>query len=104
MSLNFTTLGSRSVIDTLELNPTRQATYFVLDGDPNYYPFDEYYADFFISLKEKDGTPVPIAFGIVDNVMGWSIKNLVEELPTSAIGVGMIMQRNWITKFFSMVL
>ena len=103
VNLNFTTLGAKSIIETFELNPTRQFSYHILDGDPNYYPFDQYYSDFFISAKTSNGTEVPIALGIVDNVMGWTITSEVADLPVSSIGVGMTLKRNWITKFFSMV-
>ncbi len=64
-SLNLTTLGARSVIDSKEMNPTRQYSFGILLGDPNFYPFDEYYADFFISLQDaRNGSNTPLSFGI----------------------------------------
>jgi hypothetical protein len=97
------TNGKRSNITSLDLNPAEEATYIISTGDPNQYPFDEYTAEFFLSIKDGD-KQVPIMFGIVGNVMGWNVNPMVLDLPGTRIGVYMIMNRGMITKFFSMVI
>jgi hypothetical protein len=96
------TNGKRSNITTIDLNPAEEATYVIATGDPNQYPFDRYSAEFFLAIKDGSNN-VPIMFGIVGNVMGWSLMPYVLDLPGERIGVHMVMSRGMITKFFSVV-
>jgi hypothetical protein len=101
-SVTIITNGKRSNVTTIDLNPADEATYVIATGDPNQYPFDRYTAEFFLAIKDGDQN-VPIMFGIVGNVMGWSLVPYVIDLPGERIGVHMVMSRGMITKFFSIV-
>lgn len=101
--VEFTTQRKKSKFDDNDILASVEATYPIVLGDPNLYPFDRYASEFVINLKDSEKTPIPIAFGIVAAVQAWNVYIEVTQLPQQNLKIEILASRGWIIKFFSSV-
>jgi hypothetical protein len=102
--VTFTTQRRKTRFDSEDVLPSTDASYPIILGDPNRYPFDEYQSEFVFNVRKVAASEsIPLAVGIVGAVQGWNIMISVTDLPDNNIRVEVTASRGWIIKFFSSV-